>query len=200
MLAKQAEIDPKRFTVNDINVGSRLYDVLVAHAVKTGGEPVFYSDVLEAARNANPQDDEVLRAVPIGIGMKLLFAEAFCTANNYPNLACLAVNKATGRPGPGYRGNWEQDRKDVAAFNWSVAKPHLNAFVVAATAAVTPPKRLKADAAAKVLYKHYVNGRDRYKTFDQQDKEEMKNLLMEGFDVEPAFNRVLEAKQSEGII
>jgi hypothetical protein len=41
-----------------------------------------------ARREMHPSDAVLGRAVPIGIGNKLLFVESFCDANRYPNLAC----------------------------------------------------------------------------------------------------------------
>ena len=42
--------------------------------------------------------------------------EIFCTTHALPDLACLAVN-ASGRPGPGYTHDWEEEKLRVARFD-----------------------------------------------------------------------------------
>lgn len=188
-----------KFTLNDIEVGSRLYEALVHHARATQGAPIFYSDLLALARSLQPKDAVLGRAVPVGIGMKLLFVEAFCAANGYPNLACLAVNKATGTPGPGYTGDWEADKGAVAAFDWSTADARLAAYAGERRAAL--PKQLprRTDPAAREeLFVHYRNNRAAYAAVTEIDKQEIVNLLMEGLVPADALAQVLAAKTEFG--
>ena len=190
---------PIKFTINDIEVGSRLYEALVHHARSTRGAPVFYGDLLALARELQPNDVALARAVPVGIGMKLLFVEAFCRANGYPNLACLAVNRTRRRPGEGYKGDWEADKRAVAAFDWSSADTRLAAFVVDRREAV--PKslpRCSVVQARELLYVHYRDNRAAYATVTEIDKEEIVNLLMEGLEPPDALAQVLAAKAEFG--
>jgi hypothetical protein len=190
-----------RFTLNDIEVGTRLFEALARHARSTGGAPIGYGDLLTLARLLNPKDAVVDRAVPVGIGMKLLFVERFCRANGYPNLACLAVNKGTMRPGAGYQGDWEAERQAVAAFDWPAVEAKLATHVAEARAAV--PKRFKprkerpADVA---WYAYFCSHREACKDVTGEDKKEIINLLMAGLDPETALRQVLAAKAgfSEG--
>lgn len=187
-------MNTRDFTLNDIHVGSRLYGALVKHARETQGKPVVYSDLLRMARELYPEDTELGNAVPIGIGMKLLFVQEFCEANDYPNLACLAVNKATMLPGPGYKGEWERDKRAVGAFDWTQAAHHLDAFIIHAKRAVAKRKRINKEEAAEVLYQNFQVHRGKYEFFTQDDKQEMMNLLMEGFDADTAFKHVFEER------
>lgn len=184
---------PRPFTLNDINVGIKLYAALVHHAATQAGKSIFYGDLLAQARTMF-EDEEVKRAVPIGIGMKLLFVQRFCEESGYPNLACLAVNKGKGEPGDGFSGDWRQQMREVAAFDWSTAQPALDAYVTRSTKAATPLKRRREQVARDLLFVHFREHRDAYKDFDAEDKEEMVTLLMEGFDVEVALRTVLDAK------
>lgn len=183
------------FTLNDINVGSKLYGALVSHAKNHPGEPIFYSDLLELARQANRADDEIQRAVPIGIGPKLLFVQLFCDANNYPNLACLAVNRSTGRPGESYTGDWEREKQQVATFDWSQAAPELIKFYESVKKEITPRKRIKEEPAREMVWQHFAANRGAYvwssKEEEQENKQEIVNLVMEGFEAAEAFRRVL---------
>lgn len=201
MTTVEKKVDLSKFTLNDINVGSKLYEVLVAHVVRVGGQPVYYSDLLQAARDAFPHDQEVQRAVPIGIGMKLLFVEAFCAVNGYPNLACLAVNRSSGMPGRGYTGNWEQDKEDIAVSDWSKARPALDAFVVATTKAATPRQRVDLDAAAQLVYAHFNEHRNslyKGKNLPEHQKTEMTNRVMSGLSADEAFQALMDILKNGG--
>ncbi len=184
-----------QFTHNDIEVGTRLYEALVQQAKSLRGMPITYGDLLTLARSLHPKDAVLGRAVPVGIGPKLLFVEGFCASQGYPNLACLAVNKTTQRPGPGYTSDWEADRHAVAGFDWSAADARLPAY--ADTIRATIPARMKprkerpADVA---WYAYFCSHRAACEKLTQEDKQEIINLLMAGLDPESALQRVLAAK------
>lgn len=187
------------FTLNDIEVGSRLYEALVHHARATQGAPIIYGDLLALARRLHPGDEVLRRAVPVGIGMKLLFVQAFCESNGYPNLACLAVNRATQQPGPGYTGDWEADKRAVAAFDWSTADARLAAYAGAVRATLPKrPVRITEQEARDRLFAHFRAQRAAYATVTLTDREEIVNLLREGVDEESALRRVLDAKGEFG--
>jgi hypothetical protein len=187
---------PRPFTLNDINVGTKLYATLVRHAATNPGQSMFYGDLLEQAREMFPEDEEVKRAVPIGIGMKLLFVQAFCTANGYPNLACLAVNKGRQMPGIAYPGDWMREMREVVEFDWSSVQPELDAYVTRSTTAATPLKKRKEAEARELLFTHFREHRSAYQSFKHDDREEMVSLLMAGVDVDTALRTVLEAKSA----
>lgn len=191
--------EPLNFTINAIHVGSALYEVLVQHATDFPGTAIRYGELLAACRARNPDDAAVQRAVPIGIGMKLLFVQAFCDKHGYPNLACLAVNQK-GRPGVSYPGIWDEDMRAVAAFDWSQAPTQLAIYVAEATARATPVPNCKmtADKAVEVRYQHYVLDKTRYASFDDNDRKEMINLLMACVEVEAAYQTVMSAKAELG--
>ncbi|CAH0169073.1 hypothetical protein SRABI118_00946 [Massilia sp. Bi118] len=187
------------FTLTDIDVGSRLVEALVQHAKSTGGKPIAYEDLLTMGRSMYPKDATLGREVPVGIGVKLAFVRGFCKASALPDLACLAVNKATMRPGPGYKGDWEAERRAVASFDWSSANPRLVTYAGEMRAAI--PKRLKprkerpADVA---WYAYFCSHRPACAQVAEDDKKEIINLLMAGLDPETALQRVLAAKAELG--
>lgn len=189
----------RQFTYNDIEVGSRLYEALVHQARATAGAPIEYGDLLTLARSLHPKDAVLGRAVPVGIGMKLLFVEAFCASHGYPNLACLAVNKTSKRPGPGYKGDWEAERRAVAGFDWNATDLQLSTFAASTRAAVParfkPRKERPADVA---WYAYFCSHRAACAQVTQEDKQEIINLMMAGLDPESALERVLAAKDEFG--
>ena len=188
-----------QFTLTDIDVGSRLYEALMQHAKSTQGAPITYEDLLTLGRQLHPKDAMLGRAVPVGIGMKLAFIDAFCKANACPRLACLAVGKASMRPQFGYQGDWDADRQAVAAFDWSGAQARMAAFAAEMRAKV--PKRLKprkerpADVA---WYAYFCSHREACARVGAEDKVEIINLLMAGLDPETALRRVMVAKAEMG--
>lgn len=188
-----------QFTHNDVEVGARLYEALVHCARSLRGMPITYGDLLAMARQLHPKDAVLDRAVPVGIGMKLLFVEDFCRANAYPKLACLAVNRSTMRPGPGYKGDWEADKRAVAGFDWSVADAQLATYAGAARAAVPARLKPRKERPADVSwYAYFCSHRAACEKVTAQDKKEIINLMMAGLDPETSLKRVLAAKADFG--
>jgi hypothetical protein len=187
------------FTFNDIEVGARLVEALARQATSLHGMPIAYADLLTLARSLHPRDAVLARAVPVGIGPKLLFVEGFCATHGYPNLACLAVNKETLRPGPGYAGDWEADKRAVAAFDWSAAGGPLAAYVDAMRAKVParfkPRKERPMDVA---WYAYFCSHRAACEKLTSEDKQEIINQMMAGMDPDTALARVLAAKPDFG--
>lgn len=187
------------FTFNDIEVGARLVEALVRQATSLRGMPITYGDLLTLARSLHPKDEVLGRAVPVGIGPKLLFVEAFCAQHGYPNLASLAVNRDSSRPRPGYQGDWEADRRAVTGFDWSAAGAQLAAYGGAMRAKVParfkPRKERPADVA---WYAYFCSHRAACETLTGEDKQEIINQMMAGLDPETALLRVLAAKHDAG--
>jgi hypothetical protein len=183
------------FTSTDVEVGVRLYEALAQHAKSTAGAPITYEDLLTLARHLYPKDATLGRAVPVGIGRKLLFVEGFCAANGYPNLACLAVNRLTMLPMKGYPGDWVADRQAVSHFDWAGGPEKLAAYASQARARVParfkPRKERPADVA---WYAYFCSHREACAKVTGDDKKEIINLLMAGLDPETALRQVLAAK------
>ena len=183
------------FTHNDIDIGSHLVQALVHHATSTQGQPIGYSDLLTQARAMHPKDAVLDRAVPVGIGMKLLFVASFCAAHGYPNLVCLAVNRNTMLPAPGYAGDWQTERRAVAGADWSLVNERLLAYANTVRAAVParlkPRKERPADVA---WYAYFCSHRSACEKITQEDKKEIINLIMAGLDPDTALKRVVAAK------
>ena len=187
------------FTHTDIEVGLRLVEALVQQARSLRGMPIVHGDLLTLARSLHPKDPMLARAVPVGIGPKLHFVRDFCAAHGYPNLASLAVSRATQRPMPGCQGDWEGEKRAVAAFDWSVSEAPLAAYAAKARAAVParlkPRKERPADVA---WYAYYCSHRAACEKVTLEDKQEIINLIMAGLDPETALGRVLAAKADFG--
>ncbi len=184
-----------QLTLNDIEIGARLAEALVHHARKTGGTSITYAQLLELARFLDPKDAAMARAEVLGIGIKLRFVAEFCKAHGYPNLACLAVHPATMRPAADPAGNWEAERSQVAAFDWSPLAQTLPDYVRAARAAVPVRFKPRTERPAEVSWYAYFSAhREACKPITSGDKREVVNLVMAGLDPETALRRFLGAK------
>lgn len=187
------------FTFNDIDVGARLVEALARQASSLRGMPITHGDLLTLARSLHPKDEVLGRAVVVGIGPKLVFVESFCAAHGYPNLACLAVNRDSLRPRPGYQGDWETDKRAVAGFDWSVVDGQLPAYVEAMRAKVPPRFKPRKERPADVAwYAYFCSHRAACEKLSPEDKQEIINQMMAGLDPETALARVLAAKQDIG--
>ena len=189
----------QQITVNDIEVGMRVYEALAHHARTGQGAPIGYKDLLTLARSLHPKDAVLGRAVPIGIGMKLRFVDAFCAAHAWPRLSSLAVDQETMLPARGYDGDWEADRRAAAAFDWSGADAQLPAFASAQRAAVPARLKPRKERPADVSwYAYFCSHRKDCEWINQEDKHEIINLIMAGLDPETALKRVQAAKAESG--
>ena len=189
-------IDAKdQLTLNDIEIGQRLFDALAYLAQALRGAPITYTDLLTLARQRHPRDTVLDRAVPVGIGIKLRFIQYFCAVNKLPNLACLAVNRTSMRPAPGYEGDWDAERRAVAEADWPAMQAAFDAYAAAARAAVParlkPRKERPADVA---WYAYFCSHRSACEKVTPQDKREIINLIMAGLDPDSALRRVMAAK------
>jgi hypothetical protein len=189
-------IDVKdQLTLNDIEIGQRLFDALAHLAQALRGAPITYTDLLTLARKRHPKDVALDRAVPVGIGMKLRFIRDFCAAQALPNLACLAVNRTTMRPASGYAGDWDAERRAVAEVDWPATQAAFDAYAATARAAVParlkPRKERPADVA---WYAYFCSHRSACEKVTPQDKQEIINLIMAGLDPDSALRRVMAAK------
>lgn len=173
-------------TLNDVDMGIRVYEALAQHARASGGAPIGYADLLVLGRKMYPKDLALDRVVPLGLGAKLSFVASFCAADGSPDLASLAVPGGGARPAAA---------PSIAAFDWSAAHARLLAY--AETVRATVPRRYKprkerpADVA---WYAYFCSHREACAQLDGEDKKEIINLLMAGLDPETAMRRVLRAK------
>ena len=188
-----------QLTTNDIDVGSRIVEALVHQATSTQGAAIVYKDLLRLARLLHPKDVVLGRAVPLGIGAKLLFVDAFCAANGYPNLACLAVSPATMRPSALYQGDWDADKRAVAAFDWSAIDAPLANYAKTARALVPARLKPRKERPADVSwYAYFCSHRKECEWIGQEDKQEIVNLIMAGLDPDTALKRAQAARADVG--
>ena len=192
----------QQFTVNDIEVGMRVYEALAQHARSGQGAPIGHKDLLTLARSLHPKDAVLGRAVPIGIGIKLLFVDAFCAAHGYPQLSCLAVSQASleqaGSSDSSASAERDAERRAVAAFDWSAADTQLPAFANAQRAAVPARLKPRKERPADVSwYAYFCSHRKECEWIKQEDKQEIINLIMAGLDPETALKRVHAARAAE---
>lgn len=187
------------FTFNDIDIGARLVEALLAHvsqAAPAHPAPIAYAALLAAARAMYPRDAALGRAVAVGIGPKLQIVARFCSEHGYPNLAALAVHPVTGQPGP------HADAIDpgaLAATDWSAAPAQLAGDVKTWRSAVPARLKPRAERPADVAwYAWFRSHRDACQHVTAEGKRDIINLVMAGLDPEAALRRVLGAQAEYG--
>lgn len=185
------------YTLNDIDVGVRLAEALIAHATAAPVTAIGYGALLAQARALYPRDAALGRAVVVGIGPKLLLVALFCRQHGYPNLAALAIHPATGKPGPHADG--AADPGAIAAADWTMAPARLAADAKAWRAAVPARLKPRAERPADVAwYAWFRTHRAECAQVSAEGKHDIINLVMAGLDPETALRRVLAAQAIYG--
>lgn len=184
------------FTFNDIDVGARLVEALLAHVAVAPTPMISYDALLTQARAMYPRDAALGRAVPVGIGPKLQIVARFCREHGYPNIAALAVHPVTGQPGPHADG---ADISTIAATDWTAAPAQLAASVKSWRSMVPARLKPRAERPADVAwYAWFRTHRAECAHVTAEGKLEIINLVMAGLDPESALGRVLVAQAEYG--
>lgn len=185
------------FTLNDIDVGARLVEALLAHAATKPAATIGYAALLGQARALHPRDAALGRAVVVGIGPKLTLVALFCRQHGYPNLAALAVDPDKGLEGPHADG--PADTAALAATDWSAAPARLAADIKTWRASVPARLKPRAERPADVAwYAWFRTHRAECVLVTNAGKQEIINLVMAGLDPETALRRVLAAQAIYG--
>lgn len=183
-------------TFNDIDVGARLVEALLAHVAVAPTAAITYDALLAQARAMYPRDAALGRAVPVGIGPKLQIVARFCREHGYPNIAALAVHPVTGQPGPHAGG---ADMSTIAATDWTAAPAQLAASIKAWRSLVPARLKPRAERPADVAwYAWFRTHRAECAQVTAEGKHEIINLVMAGLDPEAALRRVLAAQEAYG--
>lgn len=178
------------FTLNDVEIAMRLVEGLVAHVKAAPAVPIGYDALLARARALHPRDVALARAVPLGIGPKLVLVARFCRQHGYPNLAALAVRSDTG--GHALQAG---EASAFALADWSLAPMQLAADAQAWRAAVPARLKPRAERPADVAwYAWFRSHRADCAHLTAPGKHEIINLVMAGLDPEAALRRVLAAQ------
>lgn len=185
-------------TQRDVRLGEIYYRYLLELAQQAAGATIRYGELVARAKNDFPEDPLVKGAIPRSIGNRLLIIERFCTENDLPNLACLAVN-ASGKPGKAYIHNWPVEMARVAALDWSSVETAWGIHADAWREAAKPPSKLvkRAKEIAEALFTSHwkadaANTPPLYSTeMDNKPKDKIIALIMKGHAPAYAFAAVL---------
>jgi hypothetical protein len=179
------------FTENDLELGSVYWSLLVDFAKNRKGEVLTYGQLIQSAKDAHPNNAAVANAIAVSIGRKLEVVVWFCAQNGLPDLACLVVNQS-GKPGESYPNptTWDDEKQKVANFDWANIQIKFETVIKEELAKTVTLKKRTEDVALNVRYEHWRENRPRYPANPSEDQKlDMLHLLMEGHDVEYAFQR-----------
>jgi hypothetical protein len=179
------------FTENDLELGSVYWSLLVDFAKNRKGEVLTYGQLIKSAKDKYPDNAAVANAIAVSIGRKLEVVVWFCAENELPDLACLVVNQS-GKPGKSYPNpsTWEDEKKKVANFDWENIQIKFETVIKQELAKTVKLKKRTEDEALNVRYEHWRKNRPRYPAnSSEEQKLDMLQLLMEGHDLEYAFQQ-----------
>lgn len=182
----------QNITLNDIQLAGAYYPILIDLAKHK--HCLTYGELVQKAKERNPQSEVVKNAIPTSAGRKLDVVRIFTKERGLPDVTSLIINKAEGECGSFYTEHFDpiKTRNEVFAYNWDAVLPEFDLFVSRATKTATPRKRRKENEAAELLFAYYRDNRSKYPPSVKDKKELLMTLLMEGFSPEEAFTQVLK--------
>ncbi|MFO6446764.1 hypothetical protein ACLBKU_06415 [Erythrobacter sp. NE805] len=182
-------------TETDLAIASALYPVMVECARQSPPTKLTYGQLLDEAQKRFPENEAVLRAIPISLGRRLDVVRMFLNEHALPDLTSLVVNADTGEVGSAFGADPIHVREQVAAFDWSTVSEEFDLHIDGLrkeAAARSRPKRNRDDAK-KLMSAHYQQHRAALPKGIEAHRELIIELLVDGWSVEDAF----EAAASE---
>ncbi|MCX9145918.1 hypothetical protein [Erythrobacter sp. WG] len=182
-------------TETDLAIASALYPVMVECARQSPPRKLTYGQLLAEAQRRFPENEAVLRAIPISLGRRLDVVRMFLNEHALPDLTSLVVNADTGEVGSAFGADPVHVREQVAAFDWGTVSEEFDLHIDGLrkeAAARSRPKR-KRDEAKNLMSAHYQQHRAALPKGIDAHRELIIELLVDGLSVEDAF----EAAASE---
>jgi len=178
-------------TLNDVQLASAYYPILVAQAKKK--QTITYGKLVKAAKQHYPDLPHVQKAIATSCGRKLHSVRLFTNERGYPDLTSLVVNASKGQCGDNYTKHFDPDkvRAEVLAFDWSDVATDFEGFIEAATQAATPKKTRARHTAKRIMADYYKENKATLPPSIKTKRAELISLLMEGHPKEQAFEIAL---------
>ena len=174
-------------TLIDVKLASAYYPILVDLARHK--HCLTYGELVQRAKDEYPKNDIVQNAIPVSTGRRLDVVRMFTSERDMPDLTSLVISKGSGECGPGFRRNFDPvtAREAVFAFDWS------DVTINHTEQAIKPRRTVSKGVALKLMSDYNLQHRSTLPADIRERREEIIDLIMEGFTQEEAFQMVQQA-------
>jgi hypothetical protein len=180
--------------LTDVKLASAYYPILVDLARHK--HCLTYGELVKRAKIKYPENDKVQKAIPVSTGRRLDVVRMFTSERDMPDLTSLIISKDSGECGSGFSRNFDpvMAREVVFAFDWSDVTMDFDGFINHTEQALKPRKTVSKGVATKLMSDYNLQHRSTLPADIREQREEIIELIMEGFTQEEAFQMVQQPK------
>ena len=195
ILSKDASVQSRSVTLNDVKLASIYYPILLDLAQHK--HCLTYGELIEKAKKLHPDNPFAKKALAVSTGRRLDVVRYFTEKHGYPDLSSLIINKVSEECGAGLLRSFDpvKLRAEVFAFDWTTATTDFDGYISQAEKkAATKQKKAPKIPKAKAEQLRYAYFRENVKTLPQTittKRELIDRLIMEGATVEDAFSEAV---------
>lgn len=174
-------------TLIDVQLASSYYPLLVDLAKHK--HCLTYGELVERAKEEYPDRPVVQKAIAVSTGRRLDVVRLFTSERDLPDLTSLVINKGSGECGVGFTRSFDPKaaREEVFSFDWSAVTTDFDGFVKHTETAIKPRKPVKEAKALELMSTHYQQHKASLPPSIRESREQIVELIMEGFSPEEAF-------------
>jgi hypothetical protein len=174
-------------TLVDVQLASSYYPLLVDLARHK--HCLTYGELVKRAKENYSDRPVVQKAIAVSTGRRLDVVRMFTSVRELPDLTSLVINKESGECGIGFTRSFDPKaaREEVFSFDWSAVTTDFDGFVKRAETAIKPRKPVKEAKALELMSTHYQQNKANLPPSIRESREQIVELIMEGFSPEEAF-------------
>ncbi len=180
-----------RVTTTDIQLASAYLPLLIEVARQK--RRISYGNLVDLAKARYPDSPIVQKAIPVSTGRRLDVVRMFTGERALPDLTSLVINENSGECGVGFTHSFDpvRTRETVFAFDWDQVTGDFAGFATLAEAAIKPRKKRRENEALTAMSDYYTANKATLPASIREHREQLVELLMDGFSPEEAFEQVL---------
>lgn len=185
----QTESSYSNITLTDLQLAAAYYPILIDVAKQQGR--LTYGDLVERAKNLQPDNPIVQNAIAVSTGRRLDVVRMFTNERDLPDLTSLVISKGDGECGIGFTQHFDPQaaRKNVYAKDWSVVSTDFEGFIKHTETIIKPRKKVKEQQALEMMAEHYKANKATLPAAIREHREMIIELIMEGFQPDEAFSQ-----------
>jgi hypothetical protein len=196
----EKEVTQERVTEIDLILAEAYFKVLVE--IAKSGTTIFYGELVQKAKTAFPDNATIQRsALATNAGRRLNVVRMFTIAQGLPDLSSLVINQSSNECGEGFLKSFDPEkiRSDVFSYNWESVDTGFADYVLETKQAINllrtkekKKKTIKLEDAVQMMSDHYKLNKGKYPKNIRENRDQIIKLIIEGIDVEDAFNQSLK--------